>query len=107
MLNIVIVGGGAGGLELATELGNKLGKKKKANITLVDKNRTHLWKPLWHEVAAGSLDDGIDALSYRAHAKNHNFSFRLGAFINLDRAKKQIVLSTLLKLPRKNKTQFP
>jgi NADH dehydrogenase len=96
MFNIVIVGGGAGGLELATELGNKLGKKKKANIILVDKNRTHLWKPLLHEVAAGSLDDGIDALSYRAHAKNHSFSFRLGAFINLDREKKQILLSELI-----------
>ena len=64
MDKIVIVGGGAGGLELATELGHKLGRKKKAHITLVDKNRTHLWKPLLHEVAAGSLDDGIDALSF-------------------------------------------
>ena len=33
---IVIVGGGAGGLELATQLGKKLGRGKKAKITLVD-----------------------------------------------------------------------
>ena len=33
---IVIVGGGAGGLELATRLGNTLGKSKQADITLVD-----------------------------------------------------------------------
>ncbi len=32
---IVIVGGGAGGLEMATQLGHKLGRKKKAKITLV------------------------------------------------------------------------
>ena len=32
MEKIVIVGGGAGGLELATYLGNKLGKKKKAEV---------------------------------------------------------------------------
>ena len=38
---IVIVGGGAGGLELATQLGNKLGKEKKAHITLIEKQRTH------------------------------------------------------------------
>lgn len=93
MQKIVIVGGGAGGLELATKLGNKLGKSKKAVITLVDKNRTHLWKPLLHEVAAGSMDDGIDALSYRAHAKNHNFNFKLGALENIDRKNKQIQLS--------------
>ncbi len=95
MYKIVIVGGGAGGLELATELGNKLGRKRKAHITLVDKNRTHLWKPLLHEVAAGSLDDGIDALSYRAHAKNHGFNFKLGALANIDRENKQIQLAQL------------
>lgn len=38
---IVIVGGGAGGLGLATKLGKKLGKKKKARITLVDVRKTH------------------------------------------------------------------
>ncbi|MFT6987718.1 MAG: NADH dehydrogenase [Psychromonas sp.] len=96
MDKIVIVGGGAGGIELATELGDKLGRKKKAHITLVDKNRTHLWKPLLHEVAAGSLDDGIDALSYRAHAKNHHFSFQLGALSDIDREKKQIQIAELL-----------
>ncbi|MGB5446557.1 MAG: NAD(P)/FAD-dependent oxidoreductase [Psychromonas sp.] len=95
MHKIIIVGGGAGGLELATELGHKLGRKKKAHVTLVDKNRTHLWKPLLHEVAAGSLDDGIDALSYRAHAKNHGFSFQLGALTDIDRDSKQIHLSEL------------
>ncbi len=54
LTKIVIVGGGAGGLELATKLGDKLGRKKKAEITLVDRNNSHLWKPLLHEVATGS-----------------------------------------------------
>jgi len=96
MCKVVIVGGGAGGLELATELGNKLGRKNRANITLVDKNRTHLWKPLLHEVAAGSLDDGIDALSYRVHAKNHGFNFKLGELANIDRENKIIHLAQLM-----------
>lgn len=51
---IVIVGGGAGGLELATQLGNTLGKQKKAQITLVDRALSHIWKPLLHEIAAGT-----------------------------------------------------
>lgn len=34
--NIVIVGGGAGGMEIATKLGRKLGRKGKAKITLID-----------------------------------------------------------------------
>ena len=40
--HIIIVGGGAGGLELATKLGNKLGKKGKAKITLVDLSLIHI-----------------------------------------------------------------
>ena len=61
---IVIVGGGAGGLELATRLGDKLGKRGRAEVTLIDTARTHLWKPLLHEIAAGSmdLDDARDRL---------------------------------------------
>ncbi len=95
MKNIVIVGGGAGGLELATKLGNTLGKRKQANIHLVDANNTHLWKPLLHEVATGSLDSGIDELSYRAHAFNHRFTFHLGRMGNLDRDNKEIILSPM------------
>jgi NADH dehydrogenase len=96
MKKIIIVGGGAGGLELATELGNKLGRKGKAHVTLVDKNRTHLWKPLLHEVAAGSLDHGIDSLSYRAHAKNHFFNFKLAPLMDIDRENKTIKLDKLI-----------
>jgi NADH dehydrogenase len=53
---IVVVGGGAGGLELATKLGDRLARKGRAQVTLVDRGRTHLWKTLLHEVAAGSMD---------------------------------------------------
>jgi len=96
MTKIVVVGGGAGGLELATKLGRKLGKSGKAQVTLVDRNRTHLWKPLLHEVAAGSLDAGIDALSYQSHARNHGFEFQLGTLTNIKRDDKHIVLAPIL-----------
>jgi NADH dehydrogenase len=92
---IVIIGGGAGGLELATQLGHKLGRKKKAEITLVDRNTIHLWKPLLHEVATGSLDEGIDGLSYLAHARNHGFQFQLGTLTDIDREGKRLQLSEI------------
>ena len=92
---IVIVGGGAGGLELATSLGHKLGRNKKAEITLVDRNHSHLWKPLLHEVATGSLDEGVDALSYLAHARNHDFQFQLGSVVDINRETKTITLAEL------------
>jgi NADH dehydrogenase len=90
---IVIVGGGAAGLELATGLGNTLARHKRARITLVDKTRAHLWKPLLHSVAAGSLDFDEHALDYLAQAHWHHFSYRFGELIGLDRERKQIQLA--------------
>ncbi len=95
MTRIIVVGGGAGGLELATKLGRTLGRKGRANVTLVDRKASHLWKPLLHEVATGSLDEGVDALSYRAHAKNHHFDFQMGSLKDIDRERKVIFLTEL------------
>ncbi|MGB1272132.1 MAG: NAD(P)/FAD-dependent oxidoreductase, partial [Endozoicomonas sp.] len=93
---IVIVGGGAGGLELATRLGKKLGKKQRAEITLVDAQHTHFWKPLLHEVAAGSLNAFEDELSYLAQAKWNHFHFVPGKMHSLDRSNRLIGLAPIL-----------
>ena len=63
---------------------------------MIDRNATHLWKPLLHEVATGSLDDGTDAVSYRAHATNHYFHFQQGTLTGVNREQKEIVLEPLL-----------
>ncbi len=90
---IVVVGGGAGGLELVTKLGRKLGKKGKAEVTFVDSTHTHIWKPLLHEVAAGTIDSHEDEIEYLSQAMCSGFRFRLGKMDGLDREKKQISLS--------------
>ena len=91
--HIVIVGGGAGGLELATRLGDSLGKKKKAIITLIDSTRTHVWKPLLHEIAAGSMSPEKHELEYMAQAHWHHFRFRLGRMDGLNRATKEVTIA--------------
>jgi len=93
---IVIVGGGAGGLELATKLGRALGRRGKADITLIDCNRTHIWKPLLHEVAAGTLDVNDDELDYLAQAHGHHFRFVLGRMEGLHRHEKLIDLAAIV-----------
>lgn len=93
---IVIVGGGAGGLELATRLGKTLGKRGTASVVLVDANLTHIWKPLLHEVAAGSLNSYEDELNYVAQAKWNHFQFQLGRMTGLDRANRQVHLAATL-----------
>ncbi|MDX1915865.1 MAG: NAD(P)/FAD-dependent oxidoreductase [Methylophilus sp.] len=91
--HIIIVGGGAGGLELATKLGDSLGKNNKALITLIDCTRTHVWKPLLHEIAAGSMDPDRHELEYIAQAHWHHFRFRLGRMDGLDRAKREVTIT--------------
>jgi NADH:quinone reductase (non-electrogenic) len=90
---IVVVGGGAGGLELVTKLGCKLGRKGKADVTLVDSTHTHIWKPLLHEVAAGTIDSHEDEIEYLSQAKCSGFRFRLGRMEGLDRSNKQITVA--------------
>lgn len=93
--HIVVVGGGAGGLELVTRLGRTLGKRKRARITLIDGNMTHIWKPLLHEVAAGSLNATEEELNYVAQAKWNHFSFQLGCMTGVDRERRQVQLAPI------------
>ncbi len=92
---IVIVGGGTAGLELATCLGRKLGKKELAEITLIDATATHIWKPLLHEVAAGTLDES-EQVEYLSQAYRSHFCFRLGKMEALNRSKKEVTVSPTL-----------
>ncbi|WP_428355920.1 NAD(P)/FAD-dependent oxidoreductase [Methyloprofundus sp.] len=89
---ILIVGGGAAGLELATSLGKKLGKPGIAEIVLLDASQTHIWKPLLHEVAAGTLD-AAEEFEYLAQAHRNHFHFRLGKMQSLDRETQEITVS--------------
>jgi len=93
---IVIVGGGAGGLPLAAKLGDRYGRSGFAQITLVDCNATHVWKPLLHEVAAGRMDADAHDLDYLAIAHWHHFRFRQGALCGLDRARREITLDKVI-----------
>ncbi|HEX2603773.1 MAG TPA: FAD-dependent oxidoreductase, partial [Oxalicibacterium sp.] len=93
---IVVVGGGAGGLELVTALGDRFGRQKRASVTLVDRSPTHLWKPLLHEAAAGVLDANAQALDYAAQARWHHFTFQQGSLKSLDRTQREITVDAVL-----------
>jgi NADH dehydrogenase len=85
---VVIVGGGAGGLELATRLGDKLGRR--VEVTLIDRNRTHVWKPKLHEIAAGSMDLSAHEVDYLAQSHWHRFRYRIGEMVGLDRERREV-----------------
>ena len=91
---IVVVGGGAGGLELVTKLGRRFGRKH-YDVILLEKNPTHIWKPLFHEVAAGSLDANLDEVGYRSHGHRYRYRFFLGSLLDIDRENRQVVVAPL------------
>src|SRR5258705_5096405 len=90
---VVVVGGGAAGLELVTRLGDRLGRRRRESVTLIECARTHLWKPLLHAVAAGSIDAGEYELNYLAQAHWHSFQYRFGEMVGIDRIAKEVKLA--------------
>jgi NADH dehydrogenase len=89
---ILIIGGGAAGLELATHLGHSLGKKGLAEVTLLDATSTHIWKPLLHEVASGTLAEA-EEIEYLSQAHRNHFRFRLGRMEGLNRETQEVIVS--------------
>jgi len=89
---VLVVGGGAGGLELACKLGRKWGPER---VALVDANLFHIWKPSLHEVAAGTLDIHQEGLSYQMLAHDNGFSFHYGPMIGLDTATRQLLVGAV------------
>jgi NADH dehydrogenase len=85
---VVIVGGGAGGLELATRLGDRM--RRRVEVTLIDRNRTHVWKPKLHEIAAGSMDLAAHEVDYLAQSHWHGFRYRIGEMVGLDRERREV-----------------
>lgn len=94
--NWVVVGGGAGGLELVVRLARKHRRSRDLNIILVDKNPTHIWKPLFHEVATGSMNSSQDETSYRMLARKHGFKFSLGRVDVINTSGKTIEMAPIV-----------
>ncbi len=93
---VIVVGGGAAGLELVTKLGDTLGRRGQARITLVERSRTHIWKPLLHAIAAGGMRRSQHELNYLAQARWHHFTCRLGALCGLDLPRREISIAATI-----------
>lgn len=94
--DVVVVGGGAGGLELASRLGRHLGRRNgPRRVLLVDRSVFHIWKPTLHEVAAGTLDSHQEGLSYTVLARRNHFGFTLGELRGLDAANRTLKLGAM------------
>ncbi len=89
------MGGGIAGLLLATRLGDTLGRKQRADVTLIDKSPTHIWKPMLHTIAAGTREIQQQQVIFLAHAREHGFTYQPGEMVGIDRATREIDLAAI------------
>jgi len=86
---IVIVGGGFGGISAAKAL-----RKTNCNITLVDKRNHHLFQPLLYQVATAALSPGDIAVPIRAiFGSDKNIRTVLGEVISIDKTNNRLHLA--------------
>ncbi|CAH2400480.1 NAD(P)/FAD-dependent oxidoreductase [Mesorhizobium ventifaucium] len=93
--HIVIVGGGVAGLILATRLGDSLGRRGRARVSLIDRSWIHVWKPMLHTFAAGTWNIHQQQVPYLAHARAHHFDYVPGQVDSIDRTARRIRLAPL------------
>lgn len=86
---IVIVGGGAGGLELAVQLADG----GQEGVLLIDSSQTHVWKPRLHEMAAGVRRGQLGEIDYAGLAAQRGFSFERGTLADVDPEEELITLA--------------
>lgn len=91
---IVIVGGGVGGLEVASTLGRRWRRRPgRPSITLVDRDSAHVWKPMLHTIAAGTRDISQQQTTYLAQARDAGFTYQPGELCGLDRNAREILVA--------------
>ena len=79
--NLVIIGGGFGGVNLALHLKND----PDFNVTLVDKNNYNFFPPLIYQVATGFLENSNISYPFRKlFHKFNNTRFRLGEVVSVN-----------------------
>lgn len=95
-IKIVIVGGGAAGLALASKLGRKFGLKGDMDIYLIDKSPMHIWKPKLHEVAVGIIDQSLEGVLYRDHGLKNGYRYVSGELTACQPEQKTIELAAVM-----------
>lgn len=89
-MEIIIIGGGFAGINLAKELLNQEG----INVTLVDKNNYNFFPPLIYQVATAFLEPSSISYPFRKFfAGKKNLQFRLGELEKVIPAENKIILN--------------
>jgi NADH dehydrogenase len=89
-MQIVVIGGGFAGINLAKELANQKG----IEVTLVDKNNYNFFPPLIYQVATAFLEPSSISYPFRKFfAGKKNLQFRLGELLKVVPSENKIILN--------------
>ncbi len=89
MLNVVVIGGGFGGLKFLQRA-----RSSKIQFTLIDKQNHHLFQPLLYQVATAVLSPANIAFPIRRMFKNYkNVKVILDEAIDINRDEKTVTIS--------------
>jgi NADH dehydrogenase len=89
-MNIVIVGGGFAGINLAKELTNE----PDIQVTLIDKNNYNFFPPLIYQVATAYLEPSSISYPFRKFfADKKNLTFRLGEVLSVTQSENKVTLN--------------
>ena len=89
-MQIVIIGGGFAGINLAKELANE----SNIEVTLVDKNNYNFFPPLIYQVATAFLEPSSISYPFRKFfAGKKNLQFRLGELLKVIPSENKIILN--------------
>jgi NADH dehydrogenase len=96
----VVVGGGAGGLELVTRLSRQAPGEGRSggppSVVLVDRALGHIWKPRLHEIATAMQSPAAAESSFLGHASAHGYRFEIGDIQQVDPVSHTVTLAPLL-----------
>lgn len=89
--NIIIIGGGFAGVEIAEQL---LKNDQSSNVILIDKNNYNFFPPLLYQVATGFLDISNISYPFRKYFRGYpSFLFRMGELVEIRSDRNTIVLN--------------
>lgn len=98
---VLVIGGGVAGLELASTLGRKWRSsgeecQSQPMMTLIDRGSAHVWKPMLHTIAAGTADISQQQTPYSAQARLAGFNYQPGEICGLDRTTREVLIAPML-----------
>jgi NADH:ubiquinone reductase (H+-translocating) len=90
---VVIVGGGFGGLAAARELTHRRHQESPIEVTLIDRRNHHTFQPLLYQVATAGLQPQDIGVPLRAILRRRGVKIRLGDVVGIDPETQKLALA--------------